>query len=402
VFVELHLIQNFAPSNLNRDDTGAPKDCVFGGYRRARISSQCLKRAARAAFADDRLLPQARLAARTKRAVDELVRRLGEQGKAEAEARPVVEALLGGVGLGFAEDGKTQYLLFLGQDELAGIARLCVEHWAALSAAGGGATAAVAEEDAPTRGRGGRAAKQRGRAAVPREVTDALRAALDGGKAADLALFGRMLADLPDRNVDAACQVAHALSTHKVETEFDFYTAVDDLRPEETAGADMLGTIEFNSACFYRYASVDLAQLARNLGGDEELARRTLDAFVRAAIVAIPTGKQNSFAAHNLPSFVLAVARERGQWSLANAFVRPVRPTAEGDLVRNSVRALDDHWGKLTRMYGTAGIVATAAVALDGGDGLDHLAEARLDGVDDLLARLHQAVSFGDGAAGAA
>lgn len=401
MFVELHLIQNFAPSNLNRDDTGAPKDCFFGGYRRARISSQCLKRAVRTAFKDDGLLPAERLAARTKRVGDELARRLSEQGKAEAEVRPVIEALLGGVGLRFTDDGKTQYLLFLGQDELAAIARLCLEHWDDLVAAV--VPTPATDDAAPERGRGGaRAAKQRSKAAVPREVADALRRALDGGKAADLALFGRMLADLPDRNVDAACQVAHALSTNKVEMEFDFYTAVDDLRPEDTAGADMLGTVEFNSACFYRYASVDLAQLATNLGGDEELAGRTLDAFLRASVAAIPTGKQNSFAAQNPPSFVLAVARERGQWSLANAFVKPVRPSAEADLIQQSLRALDEHWGQLTRMYGTAGIVDVCAVALDGGDGLRHLAGARVDGLDILLARVGAAASFAIDVAGAA
>jgi CRISPR system Cascade subunit CasC len=97
-------------------------------------------------------------------------------------------------------------------------------------------------------------------------------------KPADLALFGRMLADLPDRNVSAASQVAHALSTHQVSMEFDFYTAVDDLRPEDTEGADMLGIVEFNSACFYRYANVDLAQLSENLAGDAVLAHQTLDA----------------------------------------------------------------------------------------------------------------------------
>src|SRR5918912_1293514 len=99
-----------------------------------------------------------------------------------------------------------------------------------------------------------------------------------------------MLADLPERNSDAACQVAHALSTNKVAMEMDYYTAVDDLKPDDTMGADMIGTVEFNSSCFYRYANVDLGQLERNLQNDQELARRTVEAFLRAAVEAIPTG----------------------------------------------------------------------------------------------------------------
>src|SRR5690606_30773078 len=160
---------------------------------------------------------------------------------------------------------------------------------------------------------------------------------LDGGRAVDLALFGRMLADLPDRNVDAACQVAHAISTHRVSAEFDYYTAVDDLKPDDTSGADMIGTVEFNSACYYRYANIDLRQLVKNLKGeaeevDAELAEAAVRAFLIASRDAIPTGKQNSFAARNAPSFFLAVVRDRGAWSLANAFVAPVNGQQEGGL----------------------------------------------------------------------
>jgi CRISPR system Cascade subunit CasC len=176
--------------------------------------------------------------------------------------------------------------------------------------------------------------------------------------------------------------------------EFDFYTAVDDLKPEDTAGADMLGTVEFNSACFYRYANVDTAELARNLQGDAELARATLEAFLRASITAIPTGKQNSMAAQNPPSFVFAVARERGLWSLANAFVKPVVPDRDGDLVQRSVGALDAYWGDLTRVYGYAGIAAKGVVSLDR-DGLASLQDARVHDVEALIGRVMGAVTFG-------
>jgi CRISPR system Cascade subunit CasC len=176
--------------------------------------------------------------------------------------------------------------------------------------------------------------------------------ALDGGKARDVALFGRMLADLPEARVDAACQVAHAISTNRVNMEFDYYTAVDDLKPEDTQGADMIGDVQFNSACFYRYLNVDIEQLAANLGDDRAAAIETVRAFIQAAIEAIPTGKQNSMAAQNPPSLVLAVVRRHGAWSLANAFVEPVRPTANENLIVGSIRKLDEYWARLSGMYG--------------------------------------------------
>lgn len=360
MLIELHIIQNFAPSNLNRDDTGAPKDCEFGGYRRARISSQCFKRAIRETFKKEELLDAEALASRTNRLVGEIGSRLRERGRAEDEARRVVEKALNGVKLRVKDDGKTQYLLFLGESEVARITEACDAHWDVLAGA-----ADAAQGDQTTKRGKGKDAKKAGQEAVPEEVRKAVLDALDGGKAADLALFGRMLADLPDKNITAASQVAHALSTNKASVEFDFYTAVDDLKPEDTQGADMMGTVEFNSACFYRYLNVDLNQLKKNLGGDEELTRKTLKAFLRASVTAVPTGKQNSMAARQVPSFVLAVARRAGAWSLANAFVNPVRPQVEADLVQGSVRALDAEWGKTVKVFGEGDVAEKCYVMLD-------------------------------------
>ena len=349
MFVELHIIQNFAPSNLNRDDTGAPKDCQFGGYRRARISSQALKRAIRMTFGEENLLPEESRARRTKRIAGALVERLVARGKDAAEAAAVVEAAIQGIGLSFEKpkegdtEKKTQYLLFLGQREINALADVCLAHWDTLVDVAPNADAA-SERDA-------KKAKKANKAALPKQVQLALLDALDG-RSADVALFGRMLADLPEKNIDAASQVAHAISTHRVATEFDFYTAVDDLKPDDTAGADMLGTVEFNSACFYRYSNIDVDQLVDNLGGDVDLARATVEAFLWASIHAIPTGKQNSMAAQNPPSFVMAVVRDRGLWSLANAFVNPVAPAHDGDLIERSVDALEAYWSNLVRVYG--------------------------------------------------
>lgn len=355
MFIELHMIQNFAPSNLNRDDNGSPKNCDFGGVRRARVSSQCLKRATREAFKQGKLLPPERLAERTKLAVNAVAARLVTAGHQEAESRAVAELAFRGAGLDVNE-GKTQYLLFLGAGEMNAIAALCHQHWGELS------SVAMTGDSTAT----GKARKQAGRDALSKDITTAIRERLNGGKAADVALFGRMLADLPELNIEAASQVAHAVSTHGVSVEFDFYTAVDDLQTRAETGAGMMGTVEFNSACFYRYMNVDLEQLRRNLGGDEELALRTVEAYLHASILAIPTGKQNSMAAQNLPSFVMVVARDRGLWSLANAFAKPVRVTErDDDLISGSIRRLDEQWGKLTRMYGTDGILGVRVAQED-------------------------------------
>ena len=390
MFVELHILQNFAPSNLNRDDTGAPKDCEFGGYRRARVSSQCLKRAIRTCFEKEKLLPESALARRTKGLAGELVRCLGTRGKAADEARAVVEAGLKGYGLALKEENKTEYPLFLGRSEIDALAGVCADYWDDLAKVA--AEGAPSEEGATNAHRTAREAKKAAKQTMPDAVRKAVDAVLNGGRAADLALFGRMIADLPGKNVDAACQVAHAISTNKVSVEFDFFTAVDDLKPNDTAGAGMLGTVEFNSACFYRYANVDLAQLTLNLGGDEELARKTLDAFIRASIAAVPTGKQNSMAAQNPPSFVFAVARKAGLWSLANAFCDPVRPRERG-LVQESVSALDGYWGKLAKMYGEQEIAGKWACSLDEA-GLVALAPVRVDTVAELVAGVLSAATF--------
>lgn len=195
---------------------------------------------------------------------------------------------------------------------------------------------------------------------VPEEVIIALNNSIDGENKArlsvDIALFGRMLAVMPAKNQDAACQVAHAISTHSVEREFDFYTAVDDLKPEDTAGADMMGTIEFNSACFYRYAVVDWEKLISNLQGDVELAKKGLVAFLEGFVVAEPTGKQNTFAAHNPPEFVaISIRHDTAPRNLANAFEMPIRANKNEALTLSSAAKLVEKGKALNTAFGGAG-----------------------------------------------
>jgi len=344
MIIELHVLQNFAPANLNRDDTNSPKECMFGGYRRARISSQCIKHSVREYFKKNELVEIDDLGVRTKGLVNEVVSQLVATGKAEEKARSATIKAVEAIGKLKLDKEKTQYLLFLGRREIKGVAAVIESNWQLLTAA--------TDKDK-------KLDKQF------ETVGKAVLSALNGGKAVDIALFGRMLADLPDQERDAACQVAHAISTHKVGIEFDYYTAMDDLQPKSESGASMMGTVEFDSACFYRYSNIDYAQLLKNLDGDQELAGKAIKAFIRAFVNAIPTGKQNSFAAQNPPSFVLVVARDSGAWSLTNAFSRPVWVDENGDLISKSINGLVEYWNKLVKAYGEKDIKSKIAFSLE-------------------------------------
>lgn len=358
--VEIHVLQNFAPSNLNRDDTGAPKDALFGGTRRARVSSQCAKRAVREYFKQQNA---EWVASRTKRLVDEiskqLCERFGEQaGMTVGDAAKVVESAIGCLGANkkvkVDKERKTDVLLFISPKERAALTEAIHKNFKALGAA-----------------------------KTPDPVVKELNEALDGENdrsrlSIDVALFGRMLAVMPEKNQNAACQVAHAISTHAVEREFDFYTAVDDLKPEDTAGADMMGTVEFNSACFYRYAAVDWAKLGENLQDNQELAAKGLRAFLEGLVIAEPTGKQNTFAAHNAPEFVLVtVRRNTAPRNLANAFETAIR--ARDGLTRKSADALLAKAQALQTAYGGK----ASAFALD-------LTGAEVEGVAKRVASLQE------------
>jgi|SRR5579884_655506 len=378
MFLEMHILQNFAPSNLNRDDTNAPKHADFGGVRRSRVSSQAWKRAMRLDFAERGLLSAEQRGIRTKRLLETLTKRLAAAGHPEEEAEQVARAAIIGLGLGFdrKRPEETQYLVFLGEDEIANVVAVCDAHWDELLAL---------------------KPEKKGSKVSP-EVERALTGALDGGRSADVALFGRMLADAPKYNVDAAAQVAHAISTHKVGTEFDFFTAMDDLKDRsegDDMGAGMMGTVEFNSACYYRYANVDLGQLTNNLQGDRELALAALEAFVRAFIDSIPSGKQNTFAAQSRPTLVLAEYRDGAPQSLADAFAKPVGNGDTG-ILRGSVRALDDRYERLATMYGSGALGTWVATTEP--EALSALLVAAVPGVESLVREILAASPYASAA----
>jgi len=342
MFIEMHMIQSFAPANLNRDDTNNPKDCEFGGVRRGRISSQCLKRAMRTApaFAE---VTDADIGTRTRWLARLLQERLVALHKPSEEAEAISLAFVAEYAGKLDKDGKrSAVLLYLSDSEVADFVQALADGWEGL----------VNEETRSDM--------------IKKMVKSLVKAHKSTTSAPDIALFGRMLADKPEVNLEAACQVAHAISTHRITMEMDFFTAVDDLLKEEEAGAGMMGFTGFDSACFYRYARIDWEQLLTNLDGDLELALRTIEGFFRAAVSAVPSGKQNSFAAYNPPSLLLAVVRSDGMgWSLVNAFEKPVRANREGGLVTPSADALDSYWGRLCKVYGTDTLKCIAALSLD-------------------------------------
>ena len=344
-FIEIHALQNFAPSNLNRDDTGAPKDAFFGGTRRARVSSQCLKRAIREHF---KVQNKEWVADRTKRVVEALQERLSEALKDHKDfsAENLLKAIevavtsLGGKKtVKVDKEKKTDVLLFLSPKEIDSLTQAIQDSYADLLKA--------------------KPAEQ-----VIKKLNDAIDGENRSRLSVDVALFGRMLAVMPDKNQYAACQVAHAISTHTVEREFDFYTAVDDRKPEDTTGADMMGTIEFNSACFYRYAVVDWEKLVANVQGNTKLAEQGLQAFLDGFVIAEPTGKQNSFAAHNPPEFIsISVRRNTAPRNLANAFETPIYAKGKS-LTKESADKLSAKAASLDKLYET-GTNARYAVAED-------------------------------------
>lgn len=375
MFIELHFIQNFAPANLNRDDTGNPKDAEFGGVRRLRISSQALKRAIRleSVFA---ATTQVDSGVRTKHLAEKrLAPALVALGRPEDLSLSVATSVASVLGSGLESGDRareTKVLVYLTPREIDALAAQLHERWD---------EAIASTVTAPKTDDGSAKSKRPAKARKGGEEGGELFAALvkglkkelkDRASAPDIALFGRMLADHPELNIDAACQVAHALSTHAIRgIDIDYFTAVDDLRDGDTAASAMIGTVAFGSACFYRYMRLNVDQLSANLAGDAALTRRSVEGFLRAAEAALPTGKQNSFAAHSRPSFMLAAVRTPHSpgWSLVNAFAKPIETGPRHHLIGESIRALDVSWQDLLGFYGTHTVKASA-VALRADSGL--------------------------------
>ncbi|MHB8629125.1 MAG: type I-E CRISPR-associated protein Cas7/Cse4/CasC [Aggregatilineales bacterium] len=369
--IALHLIQNHAPSNLNRDDNGDPKDAFFGGVRRARISSQALKRTIRHSEVFTEYFVGLDVAA-TRSKLPTLVEaylkesgKIGQIGPDGLKKILIQTSKIGKAGKSTADSNddsdapiepetmEKSQLMFLTNPEVKALADGLVELL-------------------PKRfTRKGKKDKKETEIAFDALTGDELRAELGTfaeQHSVDIAMFGRMTTSSPFKDIEASVQVAHALSTHRIEQEFDFFTAVDDRSTEP--GAGLLGETAFNSATYYKYFNIHWEGLVGNLHGDKALALKTVQALIHAAMVTIPSGKQNSFAAHNVADWALIEVRPQNvALSYANAFLKPVRPTAQSSLLAESVTAISEYIAKIDRMYALPvdrAMISTLDTAFDG------------------------------------
>lgn len=346
LYLDVHVLQSLPPANLNRDDSGSPKTARFGGVDRLRVSSQAWKRAMRLDFAAH--MNEGDLGFRTKRLQEAIARALASEGVDEDSIESIATTLRKQLKQKPDKSGKkssttnesetpnksddspdAEALFFFSRKQLNEIARRIADH--------------------------------------PETWSDekkllelaAVKATMGRGHSFDVALSGRMVANLAELNVDAAMQMAHAISTHATTTQFDYFTAVDELRPKEETGAGMINTIEFDSATLYRYATLSVPALIENMD-DEQAALEGIGQFLRSFVLAMPTGKQNTFAAHTRPELVYVVVRADQPVNLAGAFEKPVRPHGQG-YYEPSAQALAKHVSGEAARWGDAPLLALAS-----------------------------------------
>lgn len=305
LYVDVHVLQIVPPSCINRDDTGSPKSAVYGGVTRARVSSQCWKKAVRDMFRD--MLASEDVGIRTKKIVDMVADEIKKIGGINAVK--AAQDILKEAGLKLKEDKdkvkdmESGALFFLSPAQAKALAELTMQKL------------------------------------DKKDLKKAAQKALNDNPTLDIALFGRMVADDPSLNTDASAQVAHSISTHKVNNEYDYFTALDDMSPADNAGAGMLGTVEYNSSTLYRYATVAVHALHEQLQDDTAEAVAN---FVNAFVCAMPTGKINTFANRTLPSAVMVTIRKDQPINLVGAFENPVKASDNG-YMEGSCKALIKH-----------------------------------------------------------
>jgi len=363
--LELHILQSFPVACLNRDDLNSPKTAIFGGVQRARVSSQSWKSAVRKAAKND--LPNME-GQRTKRLVCEISKRLARKGMDKLVATKYAELAAKQIStLDTKKDNdgyfKVKTLCFLSPAEFDAVATAIYEDGELQKSTGKIANLLEKSESSEAEkkeleklfkaceGRIGK--KEIGRTIKGVQLKDA----------ADIALFGRMVADDHTLTVEGAAMFSHALSTHTVDNEIDFFAAVDDLQPKEEAGAGMTGTLEFNSATYYRFAALNLDMLADedHLGAlkeDGEIVvtqderRKVVEAFIRWTLMAVPVARKNSMNSNTLPGFVLGIVRENGHpIQLVNAFENPVRRSGGKGLFEISRERLLEEYENLKKSW---------------------------------------------------
>lgn len=345
-FVQLHVLTSYPPSNLNRDDTGRPKTALMGDALRLRLSSQSQKRAWRTSDIFETALG-GHIGTRSKDMGKRVHADLVAAGVAEKHAREWARRIVGGFGKLKSdkksdkdEDLQIEQLAHFSPEEIQAIDEL--------------AQACAARSEGPTE--------------------DELKLLRTPRKAVDIAMFGRMLADSPAFNMEAAIQVAHAITVHKSAVEDDYFSAVDDLNDGLTdKGAAHIGERSYGAGLFYLYICIDRALLAENLGGDQALTTKALEALVHAVTKVSPTGMQNSHASRAYASYVLAEKGGQQPRSLAQAFLKPIKPFEGEDMLEKSVRAIEARRDNFDKVYGACADARYVINAETGDGSLDEL-----------------------------
>lgn len=367
--IELHILQSFPVTCLNRDDLGAPKSAVFGGVDRARVSSQCWKRAVRELAHET--CPALFGASRSKLlgpAIEKAARELGADDRTVAAVKEIVLTAMN-------KDDKKQdmvkTLFFFSPESLRNAIRPLV---------------ADGEKKLPPEVvdgllSGDEKTVKKAKAAADKLSKDLLKAFGERvSDAADIALFGRMVADDASQTVEGAALFSHALSTHAVRSELDFFSAVDDEKKgADDAGAGQIGTIEYSSACYYRYVGINLDLLGKSHLFDQAQRKAVLENFIRAVVLANPAARKNSMFGQGLPSYVLAVRRKGQPLSLANAFEKPVEARRGSGFVAPSIEALKKEWTDLKAAFGIdGGVECELEKGKEGTDSLPKMIEKLL------------------------
>ena len=320
LYLDVHAIQTVPPANINRDDTGSPKTAQYGGVTRARVSSQSWKRAIRKHFNENGDIKN--VGVRSLEIVKYIANKIVQIDESISleDAMEMAEKTLNAAKIS-TKDQKAKALFFISDSQAEKLAHASIEK---------------------------------------NSDKKALQEILKDDQAIDIALFGRMVADDPSLNEDASSQVAHAISTHAIESEFDFFTAVDDLAPGDNAGAGMLGTIEYNSSTLYRYANIALHDFYKQLG-DKESTITSTKLFVEAFVKSMPTGKINTFANQTLPQAVVVSLRADRPVNMVSAFEKPVKSN-EG-YVNKSIERLFEEYTKYDKILDKP--IYTAYLLLD-------------------------------------
>ncbi|ALC32332.1 type I-E CRISPR-associated protein Cas7/Cse4/CasC [Streptomyces sp. CFMR 7] len=353
-FIDIHVIQSVPFANLNRDDTNSVKTVQYGNVLRTRVSSQSWKRAIRSVF-EDRI---GQAALRTRRIGERVTHLLNEtRGWPQdlAERAGAHTAAASSIKFELAKDPKdpkqaatnkvlTNAMVYVPETAVAELADLAEEFREALQSA----------KDIK---------KPADKSVLPADrVEDILRS-----RNGVINLFGRMLAEVDNAGVDGAVQVAHALTTHETDVELDYFSAVDDITANwgDQSGSGHMGHAEFSAGTFYRYATIDLRDLANNTRSRPEELRDLTEAFLSAFILSLPQAKKNATAPHTIPDLAHISVRTDRPLSYAAAFESPVTAAGQGGYAAPSRATLSGYAEEANRLLGTSGILKAGWAGVD-------------------------------------